>query len=247
MQASVELCGGSHMNESSQAQTFVLASEEGIAKGIRRIVGLTGETARKAQELAREYEDRVRDLSALISKQDDQSIRQALEMERLIRSGLESVTISQIAKTKLRAELDAVNKVIIKKQKESDKAQSELLAKKLMEVGKSQNCHVMVIDIESNEGDAKTIIKVAQDVADKRKICVFLFLKEQENFSGCAVVPDNFVDKLKANEWVAQLEAGKGGGKPNQASVRGPIELLQQAMTKARDIAKHADGSWVIV
>jgi alanyl-tRNA synthetase len=45
---SVEFCGGTHLSNTAEADAFALLSEEGIATGIRRIVGVTGEAARAA-------------------------------------------------------------------------------------------------------------------------------------------------------------------------------------------------------
>jgi len=45
---SIEFCGGTHLSNTSEAKSFALISEEGIAKGIRRIVGYTGAAAASA-------------------------------------------------------------------------------------------------------------------------------------------------------------------------------------------------------
>lgn len=37
--SSVEFCGGTHLSRTGEAQAFVILSEEGVAKGIRRITG----------------------------------------------------------------------------------------------------------------------------------------------------------------------------------------------------------------
>ncbi|MGB2987694.1 MAG: alanine--tRNA ligase, partial [Phycisphaerae bacterium] len=50
MKYPVELCGGTHLKRSSEAERFVLVSEEAVAKGIRRVVGVTGEAAKQAEE-----------------------------------------------------------------------------------------------------------------------------------------------------------------------------------------------------
>jgi alanyl-tRNA synthetase len=42
---SKELCGGTHLDDTSQVQSFEIVSEEGIAAGTRRIVALTGAKA----------------------------------------------------------------------------------------------------------------------------------------------------------------------------------------------------------
>lgn len=50
--ASVEFCGGTHLRRTGHIGDFVIASEEAIAKGIRRIVALTGPEAAKALKKA---------------------------------------------------------------------------------------------------------------------------------------------------------------------------------------------------
>lgn len=45
---SVEFCGGTHLSNTKDAEAFVLQSEEGIAKGIRRIVAVTKDDAKEA-------------------------------------------------------------------------------------------------------------------------------------------------------------------------------------------------------
>ncbi len=49
MAHAVEFCGGTHLARSGQAERFALISEEAVAKGIRRLVGITGTAARQAE------------------------------------------------------------------------------------------------------------------------------------------------------------------------------------------------------
>merc|ERR1711915_1016438 len=42
---SVEFCGGTHIRNSKGIYKFVIMTEEGVAKGIRRIVAYTGQHA----------------------------------------------------------------------------------------------------------------------------------------------------------------------------------------------------------
>ncbi len=62
---SVEFCGGTHLSNTAEAKAFALLSEEGIAKGIRRIVGLTGAAAAAAHGRAAELRARVAAAGAL--------------------------------------------------------------------------------------------------------------------------------------------------------------------------------------
>lgn len=44
-QHSIEFCGGTHVQNTTEIYKFVLLIEEGIAKGVRRIVAVTGPQA----------------------------------------------------------------------------------------------------------------------------------------------------------------------------------------------------------
>ena len=48
---SVEFCGGTHLKTSKHVDSLVIATEEAIAKGIRRIVAFTGPEAEKVCEM----------------------------------------------------------------------------------------------------------------------------------------------------------------------------------------------------
>ena len=50
-EVSIEPCGGTHVKNTAEIEHFVLVSEEGVAKGIRRIVGVSGPTARLIDEM----------------------------------------------------------------------------------------------------------------------------------------------------------------------------------------------------
>jgi len=65
MKYSVEFCGGTHLTCSSEAERFVLTTEEGVAKGIRRVVGISGEAARQGVALG---EQLLADVRALAGK-----------------------------------------------------------------------------------------------------------------------------------------------------------------------------------
>ncbi|XP_024541802.1 alanine--tRNA ligase-like [Selaginella moellendorffii] len=59
MTHSVELCGGTHLSNTRQAEAFAIVSEEGVAKGTRRLVAVTGNLAKEAIQRAEELSARV--------------------------------------------------------------------------------------------------------------------------------------------------------------------------------------------
>src|SRR3954454_8005762 len=58
-QYSVEFCGGTHLKNTADVGGFVVTAEESVSKGIRRIVALTGDSARDIVRHDREVEQRV--------------------------------------------------------------------------------------------------------------------------------------------------------------------------------------------
>ena len=62
---SIEFCGGTHLSNTSQAVDFVLVEESGIAKGIRRITGLTKTAALESRAAADVLLNRLNDMLQL--------------------------------------------------------------------------------------------------------------------------------------------------------------------------------------
>jgi len=62
MKYSVEFCGGTHLKNTAEALAFTLISEEAVAKGIGRVVGITGEAAMEARSRGEELLSEVKEL-----------------------------------------------------------------------------------------------------------------------------------------------------------------------------------------
>lgn len=53
----------------------MITEESGIAKGIRRIIGVTGPEARQAIALAAEFERRLEDVQKLSGKEKEETLK----------------------------------------------------------------------------------------------------------------------------------------------------------------------------
>jgi alanyl-tRNA synthetase len=80
---SIEFCGGTHLNNTSEAEDFVLVEESGIAKGIRRIVGLTKIGAREARNRANILLERLTELENMECGAELNNLSKAIKVEVL--------------------------------------------------------------------------------------------------------------------------------------------------------------------
>ena len=70
--------GGStvrHVAKTGDIKEFVIIEESGIAKGIRRIIAVTGPEARDAIALAAEFERRLEDVKKLSGKEKEETLK----------------------------------------------------------------------------------------------------------------------------------------------------------------------------
>jgi alanyl-tRNA synthetase len=71
---SVELCGGTHVRNTSEISLFHILSETGVAAGIRRIEAATGQ---RAYEVLREREHQLRQTADVLKATPDTVVRKA--------------------------------------------------------------------------------------------------------------------------------------------------------------------------
>eukprot|EP00962_Isochrysis_galbana_P042932 scaffold16174_cov106-Isochrysis_galbana.AAC.1 len=96
--ASVEFCGGTHLSNTAEAGAFALIEEAAVAKGIRRLTGVTGEAAVAALALG---DALAAELSAL--EPDKAALND-------FKDRLDAAVVSAHVKTELRARLEALSK-----------------------------------------------------------------------------------------------------------------------------------------
>ena len=114
---SVEFCGGTHLQNSSHIQKFIILTEEAIAKGIRRIIAVTGPEALRSHKKADVLEKEVADLSTSIQNQITTNKDVNLQsLNKQIYDLNETINQSQISywrKDKFRQDLENIKKKLI--------------------------------------------------------------------------------------------------------------------------------------
>jgi alanyl-tRNA synthetase len=234
---SVELCGGTHLATTAQAESFAIVHEEGVAKGIRRIVAVTRQEARKAIAQANALA-LVLDEAKSLSDEDLEP-----EIARLGRM-IDEAVVPVSRKDQLRTALGQLQD----RAKAARKAQAQQASKKAVEqaraLGQSTgdgNPVVAIIDAMGDRGAMQSAIGEVRKALPDSPI-MLLSLDPEGKVALLADVPQTVVSRgLKAGDWVrevAQVVGGKGGGKPNQAQGGGPEGArINAAADKAREMA----------
>ncbi|KFV11837.1 Alanine--tRNA ligase, cytoplasmic, partial [Pterocles gutturalis] len=222
---SVEFCGGTHLQNSSHAGPFVIVSEEAIAKGIRRIVAVTGAEARKA---LRKVDSLRKLLSALEAKVKVQTVPNKDVQKEItdLSETLAMAVIPQWQKDELREAVKALKKVM----DDLDRASKADIQKRVLEKTKQvieshPNQPLVIMEME-NGASAKALnesLKLFKThspetgtmlfaVDNGAAHCLFFFLI----FSPSFPAQETANKGLKASQWVQEVSAlmeGKGGGK----------------------------------
>lgn len=116
---SVEFCGGTHVDQTGIIKDMVIVEESGIAKGIRRVMAYTGDSAHEVQRLAKDFAVRLQQLEKLPfgPEKEEQVKRTGVELGQL--------TLSVLEKEELRTTYAKIQKSVVDEQKKRQKAESK--------------------------------------------------------------------------------------------------------------------------
>lgn len=227
---SVELCGGTHLRRSGHIVDFVISSEEAIAKGIRRIVALTGPEAVKAHNKEKLMDERLQELkgevdrNTLVGKTSKDLIKRLIDMNEEI----SHATISHVKKDEMRKLVKDLKKKLDDKERSYKNAMSSLVVEKAKQLCLSNPDANFLVERLEAFSNTKALDAALKQVRHYNPNTAALFVSvdvDAERIFCLASVPKNAIDKgLKANEWVQNISSalnGKGGGKPDSAQASG--------------------------
>jgi len=215
---SIELCGGTHLLNTSEAGAFVILQEEGIAKGIRRITATSMMQAKMAIEQANILESKVNAFTQMKNIELEDNIKQ-LSIE------LSNLSISAIVKIKLRKKLALYGKKVSKWKKERMSQLTIDIVNKLISFEKicctTENKFVCRVDFGILDGK---VVKNVQATYRKKGHDKAFFLVsadiEQDKFVAIVCAPKDRNNIVNCKKWVTiAIEGfeGKGGGNEESA------------------------------
>ncbi|CAG9840846.1 unnamed protein product [Diabrotica balteata] len=226
---SIEFCGGTHVQYAGHIGDFIIASEEAIAKGIRRIVALTGPEATKALKRTELLENRLNQLKSTIDS--DKTGAKSKEYVKSIVELTEEVSHALIPYWK-KEEIRNILKNLKKALDDKDRAAKAAVANQVVEeikefVKANPNIPILVKELKAfnNTKALDSALKQVRSLSPETS-ALFVTVDEDSNKVFClSSVPKGAIEKgLKANEWVQEVAkkvGGKGGGKPDSAQASG--------------------------
>ncbi|KAF3939932.1 hypothetical protein ABW19_dt0205361 [Dactylella cylindrospora] len=113
---SIEFCGGTHVQNTADIKDMVITEEGGIAKGIRRIVAVTGEDAAAVQQLEQDFVRRLKELDQMPLGAEKETVAKTMS------SDLNGANISCVKKAELKDSFALINKQILEDSKARAKA-----------------------------------------------------------------------------------------------------------------------------
>jgi alanyl-tRNA synthetase len=212
---SKELCGGTHVDNTSKIGLFKIIGESSVASGVRRIEAITSD---KALEYLNEKEDYLQEISVELKTKEDNILDR-------IKS--------------LNEELKEKEKEIEKYKNELIKDNFSQYLENYQEVKGTK-----LFTIKFKDTDNDTLRNITDRIKDKESSAVILLAAHNGDkvIFVAGVSKDNISKGIKAGDLVreaAKITGGGGGGRPDFAQAGGKKpEKIDEAFKKVYDILK---------
>ena len=120
---SIEFCGGTHVAKTGDIKQLVILSEESIAKGIRRIIAITGWMAEDACRKANDFEAKLRKVERMPFSLEKLTYATTLKAENENNKG----TIPSVRRSQFKERIKAIEMEAAKIAKERAKADEKAI------------------------------------------------------------------------------------------------------------------------
>ncbi len=232
---SIEFCGGTHLPSTGLAECFVIASQESVSKGVRRLTAYTSHAAAAALRDAQSLDAQLTQLDAAAPG----SLASPLET---LTKELDEATLPLRARAALRAKLSALQDKLKASQKAQGAAASEHVVEHARVIADAADDALVVAVVP--DADANTL-RSAMDVIRKKRPAAAVFLlaaPAPDKVALMASVPEALIKQgLKAGDWVkhvAPIVGGGGGGRPDSAQAGGKdASKINDAIEAAKGFA----------
>lgn len=212
---SKELCGGTHVNNTSEIGLFKITSESGTGAGVRRIEAVTGQQAYLYLE---DYLNRFNQIKHEVkAKTDEQVIDKVVQLQE---------------------EEKALQRTLEQKNKEINHLKMGNIEDKVEVIN-----DIPVLITEVQVDNAKAMRGTMDDFKSRLQNTVIILASDVDGkVSLIATVPKAHTNQLKAGDIIKQMApivGGKGGGRPDMAQGGGTEpEKITEALQFIKDYIK---------
>ncbi|KAM4771340.1 alanine--tRNA ligase, mitochondrial [Rhinophrynus dorsalis] len=208
---SVELCCGTHLLRTGAIQDVVIVSERPLAKGITRLIAITGEEAKQARETGQDLAMEVESMSERM-KTKLLTLSEGFQLSKdvgVLTDSVDSATMPQWQRKELQTMLKAMQRSANTSVRKLETRQAAEKAQSLLEKHSDQPLIVDTVSVDS----LSMLVKVVNVLCDKSPgSSVMLFSKQgpEKVFCACQVPKGSGAD-LSAAEWAMVVCSGMGG------------------------------------
>ena len=213
---SIELCGGIHVNNTSEIGLFKIVSESGTGAGVRRIEALTGKAAFLYLE---SIQQKFNTMKHQLKVKDDSQVVDKL------------------------TQLQEEEKDLLKQLEQRDKEITSLKMGNIKDQVEDINGY-KVLATEVKVPNAKAIRSTMDDFKSKLQDTIIILASNIEGkVSIVATVPSDLTNNIKAGDIIkemAPIVGGKGGGRPDMAQGGGTQpENISKSLSFIKDYIKN--------
>ncbi len=232
MGSSVELCGGTHVKNTSEIEVFKIISEKSVASGIRRIEAKSGNEVKKyLAEQAEKSQNFILELYEKINKKNQ-------EISDLGGAKPDNSHADE-------GDAKILEEILKKKDKEIERLKKQALLANLDNLKAEKIGDVTLVSHLFENAEAKDVREILSDVKSKKEFqdsCIFALFgfKDGKVAVSVAVSANLEFDAAKLIAPVVEAVGGKGGGGKKDLAMGGGVNKdgIPQAIEALKNLLK---------